>query len=150
MRGSRRRFAAPFVVTASLTSCARYEPPPPVVPPPRDAEVVVVVPPATPIDAAAELKLFAEPDPDVTTWSVTMYGTACQLQYEMHCPPTASCNPPRPSAFKCPVGMTPERRAYITQRKSTGTCTFAFEERFCDLDEPCVKNPPPRKIECPR
>jgi hypothetical protein len=150
MKGSRRNFAAPFVVTASLTGCAHYEPPPAITAPRDAGEVTVVVPPDAPGHAIDTAYLF-ERDPDIVqTWSVLMTGSTCYVRDEFYCPWGARCNPPQPSyeKYECPAGMTPDRSAYIQQRRSSGGCTL---ELGCSASTAgsCAHERAPRKIDCP-
>jgi hypothetical protein len=151
MKPPRRTFAAPFVVTVGLAGCTHFEDVQPVRPPvPRDAAVVVTVPPPPeptppPVDLGEYLK---EPDPNVITDTVVRYGKACTLQYNMHCPPGARCNPPRPHDYACPAGMTTER-ATIRVQRDTASCMLESELEVCMDPAGCPKPPPPRKIPCP-
>ena len=117
MKSPRRTFATPFVVTVGLTGCSSTTPHDETAPPTLAPAVAPAPTPDAAVTPTPPTLAPRDDKPSATTWTVTMYTKAkiCELQYNMDCPPAASCNPPQPRSYKCPSGMTTDRRAFITQ-----------------------------------
>jgi hypothetical protein len=95
---------------------------------------------ASPPGAAASASAAASK----AAWSVIQDNGKCLAVREMSCPAGENCNPPKPTPYPCPAGVTafPIR---ITQDDSS-SCTLSYRE-FHHIDCPPPKhcNPPPPK-----
>jgi hypothetical protein len=145
-RTPRRTFAAPFVVTlAAIPACyhdAQPAPQPPANPP---GPVVTTPPPTDPATPPPAQKPNRE-------WRITRGKDSCLAFAAATCPPKQgdaqpTCNPPPPTKYPCPDGMT-DAALIVTQLGGEGDCFILPEMPKCPPNTAC-NPPPPKKVQCP-
>jgi hypothetical protein len=173
-RTPRRTFAHPFVVTlAAVPACTsprppHQNPPPPPTPtepaspdtaqtPPTAPTAPTTPDPASPPPApapGAPAQGKAKPPDYTQRWYVTKNGATCLATPHLECPtappgqPAPTCNPPPPSAYRCPDGVT-DASFTVVRYANTVQCVIQPPPPKCPPNAAC--NPPrPRPVECPK
>lgn len=91
----------------------------------------------------------ASADERVQRWTIAMRDGSCEAHVETTCPPETRCNPPRPSIYPCPPGLTEGEVVTITKAAGQDECFVQPEVPRCPPGAMC-NPPPPQKIDCPQ
>jgi hypothetical protein len=82
-----------------------------------------------------------------SAWTVFKDKDGCMAAVKVDCPQGATCNPPPPTKYACPEGVTLDQP--ITVVTFGDTC--AIERRPVQCPPHAVCNPPPpRRVPCPQ
>ncbi len=134
-------------------------------PAPTDPATEPAVPtsPPEPVEAAPAPPAPSAPGapaqpkaPDYASrWHVFKSGAACMATVHVDCPkPEAgkavpTCNPPAPTPYTCPPGMTEGASLTVVRRAHSTTCWIEQPPVKCPPGARC-NPPPPRGVDCPK
>ncbi len=131
------------------------EPPPthtvnPPAPQPEPPKRPPVMNPPRPVPVDTSVEKFDQ------HWTVSRHGAACTAFNDDACKmpnhkpgdPMPTCNPPMPSAYKCPSDLADGASLKIVRRASATQCVVDAPAFKCPYNAKC-NPPPPRVVDCP-